>query len=83
MFGDPQKYDRTGTNKCNQAIKYPESGNGPMKIHISHQDEIEDPNPEDKDTEGDGLPDEKEKTYETDPNNPDTDGDGLSENNLN
>jgi Bacterial TSP3 repeat len=29
------------------------------------------------DTDGDGLPDRRERTLGTDPNNPDTDGDGL------
>jgi hypothetical protein len=36
-------------------------------------------NPEELDTDGDGLPDWKERIYGTDINNPDTDGDGTSD----
>ena len=75
LFGDRSKYD-TLEDDNKAEIKYPQSG---MYQSKSIKDEIEDPNPEDKDTDGDGLPDEKEKAYETDPNNPDTDGDGLSD----
>ena len=43
LFGDRSKYDRTGSNKCNQAIKYPESGED--NENQKPEDDIEDPNP--------------------------------------
>ncbi len=73
--GDPRVYDKTGgaSSTCEEAIISDASNPFARNGHLSRFDT----DPQNADTDGDGIMDGAEVQYGYNPNNPDSDNDGL------
>ena len=60
-------------------VTYPDGSTDTVDVTVTVEEPEAPADPEDKDSDGDGLTDAKEKELGTDPNKADTDGDGIND----